>query len=95
MAPDFTYAVALGDERLDTKVNIKFYQTGYSRKLLLNGEDALTVVKEDFIETIESKTFDDLYHSLENRYSAFNYSVEREGNSIVVILRQQAELYLR
>lgn len=96
LAPDFTYAVALGDERLDTKVNIKFYQTGYSRKLLLNGEDALTVVKEDFIETIESKTFDDLYHSLENRYSAFNYSVEREGNSIVVyhILFQKNE-YLR
>ena len=96
LAPDFTYAVALGDERLDTKVNIKFYQTNYSRRLLLNGEDALTVVKENFIETIESKTFDDLYHSLENRYSAFNYSVEREGNSIVVyhILFQKNE-YLR
>lgn len=97
LAPDFTYAVALGDERLDTKVNIKFYQTNYSRKLLLNGEDALTVVKEDFIETIESKDFDDFCSVIESRYNdGFYYSTERVGDSTIIVYDLfQSREYLR
>ena len=64
LAPDFTYAVALGDERLDTKVNIKFYQTNYSRRLLLNGEDAEESYRTTIIEQINSISFDELGKSI-------------------------------
>ena len=85
MSPDFTYAVALGDARLDTKVNIKFYQTNYSRRLLLNGEDALTAVKEDFIKKIESKSFDDFCNVIENRYYYTSSTTERVGDSTIIV----------
>lgn len=95
MAPDFTYAVAIGDERLATKVNIKFYQTNYSRRLLLNGEDALTAVKEDFIKKIESKSFDDFCNVIENRYYYTSSTTERVGDSTIIVYDIFHSEYLR
>ena len=71
MAPDFTYAVAIGDERLATKVNIKFYQTEYSRRLLKDGQDAkeyyynIIVEKKNRIENM-IKTFEKLINITNN-----------------------------
>ena len=63
MAPDFTYAVAIGDERLDTKVNIKFFQTSYSRRLLLNGEDAEGAYREKVKEGLNQITIETLFNA--------------------------------
>ena len=63
MAPDFTYAVAIGDERLDTKVNIKFFQTSYSRRLLLNGEDAEGAYREKVKEGLNKITIETLFNA--------------------------------
>lgn len=71
MSPDFTYAVAIGDERLATKVNIKFYQTKYSRRLLKDGQDAeeyyynIIVEKKNRIENM-IKTFEKLINITNN-----------------------------